>query len=360
MFEGPARRYSAFFLSAVTLLLYLISVPLLFPVLGGGVAGFILIPLMVISWFAGMKRGLIIGVTGGILFNSIVLAWLYRQWVPDVLVHHNGLPGALMVVGICTAVGYFSELHHRYIDEIAKRKLAQNELEHKNEEIVNLTNAISHDLRNPLTGIRGILEVQKIDCEQNGGDATMIHLAMKESEYMQRLLDDLLEVARLDSGNREFEWKTVSLEVLFKRVIDLLHPQIAASGAQVHQTAEGISACIDEHAFEKVLMNLLGNALDYLGDQKHPLISLIARIQGSQVEILITDNGIGIPFEAQSTVFEKFKRGPNIGSVKGSGLGLAIVKGIVEAHHGTLRVESIPGKGSTFIIALPKKTVNSS
>jgi signal transduction histidine kinase len=345
-------------LIAVSLLVYIVLVPLLFPILGGAVVGFIVIPIMVISWHTGMKLGFVSGFFGVLVLNSFMLAYLYHELSVDVLRHHQGIPGLIMLTLLGGGAGYFRELRDRYVGEINARMVAQRELERKNREIVDLINTITHDLRNPLTGIRGILEIHCMDAvarQVNEKDIMDYRLALREVDYMQDLLEDLLELAQLDTKNAGVEWKPVDVAEVVRKAVELYKPQLSKRSVAVAISIDGVSLFADSRALEKVFMNLVGNAINYMGTQPQPSITIAAADDGCRVALRVTDNGMGIPAAALPFVFDKFRRGPNVGSIKGTGLGLSIVKGIAEAHGGTVTVQSVEGAGSTFTITIPHR-----
>jgi signal transduction histidine kinase len=111
----------------------------------------------------------------------------------------------------------------------------------------------------------------------------------------------------------------------------------------------------DRKGMTKVFMNLIGNAVNYIGNTSNPEIIINSSFRETDNSTLfsIKDNGIGIPADIQKEIFQKFKRGANVGGISGTGLGLSIVKGIVEAHCGKIWLESTEGEGTTFYFTLP-------
>jgi signal transduction histidine kinase len=142
---------------------------------------------------------------------------------------------------------------------------------------------------------------------------------------------------------------------VIENVLSSYRYQIVNSGFDVQTNIQSDlpAVLIDRDAMAQAISNLLDNAIKYSGDLKQ--LSITAEKRGSNLSIEITDHGIGIPRAEQAKVFEKFYRVGNglVHDVKGSGLGLSLVKHIVEAHQGTISVESEVGKGSRFTILLP-------
>jgi signal transduction histidine kinase len=112
-------------------------------------------------------------------------------------------------------------------------------------------------------------------------------------------------------------------------------------------------AYADGKYLEKILMNLIGNAVAYTDNASAPFIHIRSKLQGEMVKFSVEDNGRGIPEKDFPTIFDKFKRGTNVEGIAGTGLGLPIVKAAVEAHGGRIWVESKVGEGTTFYFTLP-------
>lgn len=215
----------------------------------------------------------------------------------------------------------------------------------------------SHELRTPVTSIRGYAELFRRGAQNRPED---LALAMRriedESIRMGVLVDDLLLLARLDQGR--------PLEDLPVRIGDLATD--AAADAQVVATDRQISVDIesevvvvgDEQRLRQVVMNLLQNALRHTPTGTS--IEMGVHVDGDSVELRITDHGEGIAPEHQAHIFERFYRADpsRTRGSGGSGLGLAIVESIVSAHHGEVHVDSRVGQGTTFIVRLPRARAN--
>lgn len=213
----------------------------------------------------------------------------------------------------------------------------------------------SHELRTPLTSIGmsiGLLEesaAQKL----NEKEQKLLSAAHEESERLKVLVNDLLNLSKIEAGKIEMEFDSVPVRMLFEKVIASLKSQAEEKSIELSfklpERLPKVKA--DANKVSWVLTNLISNALRYTGRQGH--IDLFAEHIGSQVHISVRDNGTGIPYEYQSKIFDKFVRVKGAKEAGGSGLGLAISKEIVHAHRGTIWVDSTPGKGSTFTFTLP-------
>lgn len=234
----------------------------------------------------------------------------------------------------------------------AEREALIEDLEGRNRELGRFTYTVSHELRSPLVTIRGFLGLLRKDSVE--GDTERLALDMgriaEAVETMSGLLEDLLELSR--SGVVVDASGTVDLGELVREVVRVLEGPVEAAGAEI-LVAEGLpSVRGDRRRLFEVFQNLIENALKFMGDQASPEINVGFREERERTVCCVRDNGIGIPEEHRERVFGIFER---LGaSVEGTGVGLALVKGIVEAHGGTVWVESgEAGVGSTFCFSLP-------
>jgi signal transduction histidine kinase len=214
----------------------------------------------------------------------------------------------------------------------------------------------SHELKNPLTAIIGHVQLMEkraksVDNERRG-DARNIRVISEQSGRMARLVDELADVSRIQAGRLDLEPKLMDLTSLAERVIEQLqatsekHEIILATHSSVHGRW-------DEGRIEQVVHNLLSNAVKYSPDGG--IIRVSVERKGSEAQLSVADEGIGIADEQISHLFDRFfrVRDQKAGSAGGMGLGLYICKEIVTRHGGRIWVESRQGKGSTFCFALP-------
>jgi len=224
----------------------------------------------------------------------------------------------------------------------------------KNEEIYEVTQAITHDLRKPLVSLKAmisLLQKQSLG-ELNASQQEAVDTASEANDYMMNLIGDLLEAARLETGRKLMDMQETLLRPLVARVHRRFKYQIEEAGIRVEVEDFPDTAWCDEASLEKVFMNLLGNAIAYIGDDERT-IRMQGKIDGEFLRISVADTGIGIPEASLSRVFEKFHRGENAAGTRGTGLGLGIVKAIVEAHGGVVEIESEVGSGTTISFTLP-------
>jgi two-component system OmpR family sensor kinase len=215
----------------------------------------------------------------------------------------------------------------------------------------------SHELRNPLAAIRGYAELTRRDREKIPTDAAYAMSRVEsEAERMSKLVEDMLLLARLDSGP-DLDLQPCDLSEI---VINAVSDARAAGPDHVWQLnlpQYPVIAQGDQHRLYQVMINLLANARTHTlpGTKVHTGVS----VDGTEAVLTVTDNGPGIPPEVSGRVFQRFARGdasrmraPDAATGGSTGLGLAIVAAVVEAHHGTVTVTSEPGY-TQFIVRLP-------
>ncbi len=212
----------------------------------------------------------------------------------------------------------------------------------------------SHELRTPLAAIRGYAELARRDVSDPHGVAHALRRVESESARMTTLVDDLLLLARLDSG-RPLSTDQVDLTML---VIDAVSDaQVAGPDHrwQLDLPDEPVATIGDQARLHQVLANLLANARTHTAPGT--LVMCRLRAPGDNVVLTVTDNGSGIPSHLQPEIFHRFVRGDSSRSRAGgsTGLGLAIVAAVIAAHEGAVTVESRPGRTS-FTVRLPRRT----
>lgn len=216
---------------------------------------------------------------------------------------------------------------------------------------------VSHELRTPLTSIQGYAETL---LDSSAADVPMrefLEIILKNAARMSRLTEDLLVLARVESGEQRFERRPVSPTDLLNEAVTSMAVNSSDLGMEVEiQSSVDTPVLADSQAIHQVLSNLLRNAMTYAREGKKVVLAAQETEQG--VEFSVRDYGPGIPSEHLPRIFERFYRVDKARSRDsgGTGLGLAIVKHIVLAHGGTVRAESQLGHGSTFFFVLPEAT----
>jgi len=213
---------------------------------------------------------------------------------------------------------------------------------------------VSHDLRNPLSAIAMCAHaLRESPPTEEGARHSLANAISDSTEWMQRLIQDLLDVAAIEAGRLSIERREEDVGEIARRVLTMFeHPAAERQVALRAGVDEGARAVYgDAGRILQVLANLVGNALKFT--EPGGAVTVAAETRGSEVVFSVSDTGAGIPAEHLPHLFELYWHARRTARSRGSGYGLAIAKGIVEAHGGRIWVESTPGAGSTFSFTLP-------
>ena len=217
--------------------------------------------------------------------------------------------------------------------------------------------AVSHELRTPLTSVKGYASILMSGKMGQIPESVKERLGKinKHSDNLVKLINDLLDISRIESGKVTMKISTINLNNLVENITDLLMPQIKEKQIELSaQLSNKLPAVLaDSSQIERVFINLLSNAVKFTPIKGK--ISIAVRENKDYIEISVSDSGIGITQEDIGHVFEEFYRIDNTVNekVKGTGLGLPLVKQIVEAHKGKIWVTSKLNEGSSFSFTLP-------
>jgi PAS domain S-box-containing protein len=235
---------------------------------------------------------------------------------------------------------------------VAHDLTARKELDLRKQELMAM---VTHDLRSPLTAIQGCLAMLPLgklgEITERG--LKLSGMAWRASERMLALINDLLDLEKLEAGQMQMEFQEISIDQVIQRSAEGFENMADNQNVKLKTSQTGLAAYGDEHRLVQVLVNLIGNALKYSPDGG--TISIDAVSIESFVEVQVTDQGRGIPAHLLDAVFERFKQVEiaDAKKKKGTGLGLAICKAIIEQHNGKIGVTSEEGKGSTFWLRIP-------
>jgi len=217
---------------------------------------------------------------------------------------------------------------------------------------------VSHELKSPLTSIRMMTEMLHHNRVQTEERKSAYYSAMlEESEHLSHLIDNILDFSRMEDDRKKYDFTDLDLDGLILKFLESTKERLAESGFDILYNCTDQVPLIpaDKDAILQVIYNLVDNAIKFSGKSRQIDISLISK--NDELQLCVKDYGIGIPIKDQEKIFDRFYRGtePQRLGIKGSGIGLTIVKRIVEAHGGTIALESETGKGSTFTVILPMK-----
>jgi two-component system, OmpR family, phosphate regulon sensor histidine kinase PhoR len=334
----------------------------------GGAAVRIAVPLSAIETQTADIRARLLASAALAFLPAVLAAALLARWLSGrfatVMRHARELARGDFRARIeRTGSGEFGTLA-RTLNETAKNlQQTVEQLEREHAELEKLERVrkdfvinVSHELRTPLASIQGYTETL-LDGALHDPEHNMRFLGIIRHNVarLTRLTEDLLTLSRIEQKRLTLNFEPHSVARLIAGVVDLMRP-IAEKNAVALEAppgAEGLEVWCDREAVDQILSNLLDNAVKYTPAGGSVAVGAAAR--DHVVELFVRDTGIGIPAEDLPRLFERFYRVDKARSreLGGTGLGLSIVKHLVAAHNGTVRVESAPGRGSTFFFTLP-------
>lgn len=213
---------------------------------------------------------------------------------------------------------------------------------------------ISHEFRTPLTLLLAPIEDVMSDPSIQTGHKARMDVAYRNALRMQKLVNTLLEFSRIEAGRMEGKFSMVDICSMTEDLASIFRSAIEKAGMELHFQCGSIrdEVYVDPDMWEKIILNLISNAFKY---SKQGAISVDVRQSGRQLEVSVSDTGVGIPEDQLDKIFNRFHRVENTGgrSLEGTGIGLALVKELVRLHHGSIQVTSELGKGSAFTVSIP-------
>jgi histidine kinase len=304
-----------------------------------------------------VNEALTIAAFAAVISAIVVSIFISRQVVTPIQ--------EMMVASRYVAAGHYDERVHvpgdpskDELDELSQLAVSFNQMAAKLEQVesmrIQLIGDVSHELRTPLTAIKGSME-GLMDGVLPENDETYLGI-YREADRLQRLVNDLQELSRVEAGAYELKLSAVVLREVISAVVTRLDLQFEEKGVMLEVDVEDDLPPIqaDEDRIGQVLLNLVGNALQYTPSGGRVIVS--AALHNKGINISVSDNGIGISPEQFENIFTRFYRVDKSRSRAGggSGIGLTITKYLVEAHGGRIWVESQgPDQGSTFSFSLP-------
>ena len=243
-------------------------------------------------------------------------------------------------------------------DEIDQLALTFNQMLDRIEILVTgikeMSDNIAHDLKSPITRIRGIAEVSLTSNSSLKEYESMAAGTIEECDRLLDMINTMLIISRTEAGVTQLDSRKLDITNLVRDACDIFQSPAEDKGlAMVCSLPENISINGDMRLIQRMVANLLDNAIKYTPANGRIDVS-VAEGTDRLVQIAVRDSGIGIPAKDQEHIFERFYRCDPSRSQAGTGLGLSFARAVARAHHGEIMVESSPGEGSTFIVKLPE------
>jgi heavy metal sensor kinase len=216
-----------------------------------------------------------------------------------------------------------------------------------------VTSNIAHDLRSPITRIRGMAETTMSGEQDIASYQEMAGIVVEECDRLVGMINVMLEIAVTEAGASKKSTADVDMAILMKEAREIFHPVAEDKGVSlvIRTASEHLTVSGDLHQLQRMISNLLDNAIKFTHSGGSVIMSL--EKDDDRAVITIQDTGIGIPEPDRQRIFDRFYRCDQSRNTPGNGLGLSHVRAIVRAHGGDITVESSPGKGSVFIVVLP-------
>jgi PAS domain S-box-containing protein len=248
-----------------------------------------------------------------------------------------------------------------FVVDVTARREAELELERQNDQLRQLDRLkdefialVSHELRTPLTSIRGYLELIGEDTNLTEEQTRFLDTIDRNAQRLQRVVGDLLFVAQVEAGKLSLEDGVVDMNAVAEEAVLAAQPSAATKSIELTVELDELPGILGDRArLAQVLDNFISNAIKFTPTGGR--VTVATRVLPGEVEILVSDTGMGIPANEMPLLFQRFFRAERatVGAIPGTGLGLAIAKAIVTGHGGRIRVESEDGAGTTFRLILP-------
>jgi signal transduction histidine kinase len=245
----------------------------------------------------------------------------------------------------------------RLQEEVIYERASKEKLDELNRLKTEFISTVSHELRTPMSSIQGLTELlQEGKVKDRAKREELLDVLASESGRLSRLIHNILDFGKIEQQTKVYHFERTEAGPLVEEVVMVLRHRLEEAGfkLQLKIPPNAVFLTVDRDAVKQVLINLIDNAMKYSPEDKAIEIQVLSR--PGEVEIQVSDRGIGIYPEQKDRIFDKFYRAPEAVLVnpKGVGLGLKIVKHIMDAHRGEVRSESRPDRGSTFRLIFPE------
>jgi signal transduction histidine kinase len=261
----------------------------------------------------------------------------------------------LLLIRSARAVDRLDRERERLLEDAGR---AREEAEAANRAKMQFLTSMSHELRTPLNAIAGYIQLLELGVHGPVTEAQLraLERTRRSQQHLLSLINDVLNFAKLDAGRVEFRIVTVGVHEVMSTLEALVLPQLAAKHLHYTMSCDDPTLALraDREKLQQILLNLLSNAIKFTPTDGS--ISLVCRAINSEVRIAVRDTGVGIAPEALDTIFEPFVQVDRslTNLTEGAGLGLAISRELARGMGGELTAESVPGKGSSFTLTMPR------
>lgn len=306
-----------------------------------------------------LKRTILVGI-GAIIAIILFFAWLMsrgitrplRQLVNATRYIGEGNLDSRVHITARNELGELGEAFNTMVDELQQSLAREKALENSRRELIA---NVSHDLRTPLTSIRGYVEGLRDGVAQEPDKfRRYLDVIYEKTLGLERLIADLFQLSQLDARQLEMQPEQIGATELLRHIAERFQPDVETAGINMHTEIPAVlpTVTVDHERIEQALGNIIENAIKYT--PAGGTISLMAVAEQQGVRVMVADTGEGIGPEDIPRVFERLYRGEKSRSRQsgGTGLGLAIAKQVIEAHGGDIWVESEQGQGSRFFLRL--------
>ncbi len=284
----------------------------------------------------------LLGIIGGYVFASRLLAPIKKLLHTVRSAQDGDFQSRILTDKSSTELNELSILFNTLLDRIERL------IEGMQQTLDN----VAHDLRTPVSRIRAAIE---LTLRESHGEAELKEALLqcaKDSEKLMDHLNVLMDVSEAQSGIMALQQMAIPVEEVLQEIVSLYEFMAEEKSVRLQiEAAPQLTIWADPQRIRQVLANLVDNAIKY--SHEHGLVTLEANVEADNVQIVISDSGIGIAPEDLPKIFDRLYRGSKSRSGKGLGLGLSLVKAIVQAHQGSVHVKSQLGQGSQFIVSLP-------
>lgn len=288
-------------------------------------------------------------VVGSVLVSLIYLALLVQEG--------KGIPEISTDLVIRIPFLFGVSVLYGYLSENANREKRRAEIAEERERVkMDLVSSLAHDIKNPLGIVLGYAEMLIEILEEKKGDKENLQLLeriLTSGQRIVNLVTGFLDASKAEVGKLEIAHRPVSFNTLLKDVVRQQEPELQRKQLTLELNLDEQLPEImgDAAQLDRVFWNLIGNAIKFTPTGGK--INVLCRREDGHISVAVQDTGIGIPQEELPLLFTQFKRLKGAARIEGTGLGLFIVKTIIEAHKGSVRVESVDGQGSTFTVRIP-------